>query len=938
MMAIKKHYAFILLFGFSTFLSYSQIFQQSLSEKAIPLDSTVRFGVLDNGFTYYLKNNNNPKGEVVLKMLVKSGSFHTDEDQIEYAHLLEHVAVKDLEKFKDLDVILTVNGIHLTAFTRRLSTGYTLRIPNYNQEKLNLGLNVLEQWAEGIVIDSSRLDMHAGSILGEMRPNDTYASNLYDKKLKIILKNIEFPFKDSKESIESIKMLNINRLRNFYKDWYRPNLQAAIVVGPINLDSIENVFRNKFSRLSGPKIERDPSSAIKKFNYQLTGKNQYESIKDTLNTNWRLNIISKRPNHEFKIKSEKDFYIAVIQNLYELIITERNRNYLSQYNPKFSGNAVSYHGNGAASSQVSIGLMNIELGSEPSKIGIKIADAVEADKIIHSNFTLEELNEAKEKLISAWKDESLSSINLANQYENHFVYQNSAPSENRLKNLQKLLQELTLSELQNFSENRKNLLKDTDFIFINVPETFIPGEKKIERIISKVYKSNTPENHSPINKIDEIKEVIKVEEISELSLNEDVIGITTLKLKNNIKVLFKPTAPQYSQFKNRIEFLGFQPIRFDGDSINYELELLAHNYPTFTGTDHHNHFQIEEFKRNRNMKLNFGFDHANFLIEAQFYKKNLHDFFNLLYQYIQSPEDHDQAFQYWKKKRIQRKSPYANKGGSNFFKEGIETIWNPLYPNLDKISYDDINKKALMKAYKDHFSNFNEYTFIVTGDFKTKELVKEISLYLSEFPVSGRREGKKITEWSNRSENINDTLIYPGIGQSFSEIFLPIKIEPSIKNQVLLNLVNTAFYERLVKVLHEDCYAPGAGGQWIDLNDSLYAFHIRFNSELGNEHNMFLNSMNEIKKLKKDGIDNEWLEAHIKHASQLFKSRINSFGYFNFWPQFLKKSLEQGRNYEEYILQYTGILENFVTHEDANKAINNYLKTDNLQKFLVLPE
>ena len=183
---------------------------------------------------------------------------------------------------------------------------------------------------------------------------------------------------------------------------------------------------------------------------------------------------------------------------------------------------------------------------------------------------------------------------------------------------------MTLSELQNFSDNRKNLLKDTDFIFINVPEAFIPGEKKIERIISKVYKSNTPENHSPINKIDEIKEVIKVEEISELSLNEDVIGVTTLKLKNNIKVLFKPTAPQSSQFKNRIEFLGFQPIRFDGDSINYELELLAHNYATFTGTDHHNHFQIEEFKRNHNMKLNFGFDHANFLIEAQFYKKNLH--------------------------------------------------------------------------------------------------------------------------------------------------------------------------------------------------------------------------------------------------------------------------------------------------------------------------
>ena len=96
--------------------------------------------------------------------------------------------------------------------------------------------------------------------------------------------------------------------------------------------------------------------------------------------------------------------------------------------------------------------------------------------------------------------------------------------------------------------------------------------------------------------------------------------------------------------------------------------------------------------------------------------------------------------------------------------------------------------------------------------------------------------------------------------------------------------------------------------------------------------------MKEIDNLKKAGVDDDWLESHVKYAKRRFTAQINSFGYFNFWPYFLKKHLEEGSDYQDYILKYPGILENFISLDEVNEAIDNYITKEHLQNFLVLPE
>src|SRR5690554_620647 len=57
----------------------------------LKLDPSVRYGKLENGFTYYLRNNETPESEVNFQIVVNAGKFHEDNLQIEYAHLIEHL-------------------------------------------------------------------------------------------------------------------------------------------------------------------------------------------------------------------------------------------------------------------------------------------------------------------------------------------------------------------------------------------------------------------------------------------------------------------------------------------------------------------------------------------------------------------------------------------------------------------------------------------------------------------------------------------------------------------------------------------------------------------------------------------------------------------------------------------------------------------------------
>jgi hypothetical protein len=77
----------------------------------LPLDPNVRFGILDNGMTYYVRKNAKPENRMELRLAVNAGSNQEDDDQLGLAHFLEHMAFNGTENFEKNDLINYVESI-----------------------------------------------------------------------------------------------------------------------------------------------------------------------------------------------------------------------------------------------------------------------------------------------------------------------------------------------------------------------------------------------------------------------------------------------------------------------------------------------------------------------------------------------------------------------------------------------------------------------------------------------------------------------------------------------------------------------------------------------------------------------------------------------------------------------------------------------------------
>lgn len=933
--------SFLLFIGiFVLNISYASS-QNSISDsldKPIPLDKTVRVGKLENGFTYYLKRNPKPANEVYMKLVVKAGSLFEKEPQLGYAHLLEHVALFNGEP-QDLNTIVESAGMIPRASTGYINTRYQLIIPNNTRDKTQLALNTMKSWAGELKFDSLQINVQRGAVLGELRNIDPYQNWLSIQFGKILLQNVEFPYYSDEKVVQNIKRFNLSALKEFYDDWYRPEHEAIIIVGDIKPDSVEGLVKSTFYDLK-KKIDLNRSADIlKNFNIHLKGGNQYIQMKDSIQTGRRLVMFKKERNYDYNKFSEEDYRKMFLQKIVNLIIHKRAIELQKQYNPPFSNYSINHTSSFVFVDQVLVSAMKVDLNGNPLEIENKIISALSAYKGMFSGFTKEELDNAKKSLEIEFEKRFKNNFELMEIYFQNFVRGATVPSKKWQLKLNNLLTSISLDEIQKFAEKESKLTDNKDFVFINIPSEVSPRKKEMSEIIHNITDKNFAFK-SPVGNIKIPDSVIKIKSkvAAKIKVSEDVIGVTKVELNNGLKLLFKPSTPRFDAFKNQIEILGFKTIPGKGPKKIVLTEILAHDYASYSGAGRFNKFQIAQYMQDHNIELNFFTEDDDFLIKGKFKQENLKDFFKLLFLKIYEPDKDSLTFSSWKEEEESRLIENRARGGSTFFRSEIEKIWHPDYPFITKATLDSIRRKELLLAYKKHFSNFRNYTFILTGDFESDSLRRQITDYFEALPVFEKNEVLETNDKEFTIEKKIDTIRLKNLAQAYAEIYYPIKVPFNTKTRIILEIISRALNERIFDRLRTGCYAPVADGIWLDQKKGIYSFRINFDSALGNEKNMLSYAKDEFDKLRESGVNQAWLSNLKNNQATNFQRSINSFGYFNFWPSYLKKSIKNKENPEDYILKYRTILQNFLSLEEVNKAMREYLTEANQQTFLVLPE
>lgn len=911
-------------------------------DKPLPLDPAVRYGKLENGFTYYLRKTNSPENDVRFDLVVKAGRDHEDQDQREYAHLLEHLVYKETQNFPNARLHFQQGGRGYHAFTENRSTKYFTTIPKDDKEVFKDGLLILQDLAQGNSWEAKSIAVERAAIEGESKTKDPYKVWRRHIAEKEILNEMRYSAFDLRASLSSLRNFNSEAFYRFYHDWYRPGLQAAIIVGDINVDSLERVIKNRFETLKGPPYPPDAVKYLEAQTVHFDDKVHFSTIHDSVEPKIQVEIMRTRPNLELNPRSRRDYHDMLLQQLYMILLDKRAYNIRNQYDPPFAYFWANYASGLMAGGQINATQMRLDLGvNDPNILKSQFQKGIKSWKQLHLKIDQTEFKEAKQDLMAKYRKPQLNH-EFSERLQNHFVDGRAFPNPDfEAKLIIDLLNEISLEELKIFIKEKGSLKKNTHFLFfkgenIEMPpyEVFKKWIKEVDTMQLEPFKAPAP----PIQTLEDVVEIPTSLTMNDIEVEKNLIGVTTVQLPNGIKLVLKPTPPAMDYLKNTISLRAFRPnvVPLDNQE-EYLAAQAATEVMAFSGAGPYSKFELERFMRDKQMNLRFKLDREHQFIEATAKGEELQELLNLIYLYLEKPRYDQLAFEAWKNNKADDLQGKGRKGSSAFIMEKIKPQWYPQVPVMELKNLEKLQPKQVFQAKQKWFSSIENYTFIVTGDFYTATLLPVLVKKLSGFPVREEQliASSKLMEFPIRK--LRKNFRFKNIDAAYVSLYFPIKVKRNLKTEVELQLLSKALSQRIWNKLREGSYAPVVSGEWLDSKKGVFAFKINFDGTPGAQDKMTSWALEEFRNLKENGVNEEWLKTAIAEESRMYESSFSTFDIFDFWQEYLQSRLENGEDLEDDVLRYSTILKYFISLENLNLRAKEFMTEDNLQIFLGLP-
>lgn len=299
----------------------------SLTAQTLPSDGQIRTGKLDNGLTYYVRHSANPAGVADFYIVHNVGALQEDDNQNGLAHFLEHMAFNGIKHYpgKEMLEFLGKNGVrfgaNVNAFTSRSETCYHIDgAPVARESFVDSVLLILHDWSGDILCEQDELDNERGVIREEWRRGFDSRRTLFTAQTNLVYQGAKQTKRTVLGSLDVINNFKREEILDFYHKWYRPDLQAIIVVGDIDAAQMENKIRSQFSDI--PKAVNPTPKEV-----YLAPKADgpiFENLIDSTLSFTALKVFYRMPYPAREIRGTEGFYKDLyIRDILANIMTER---------------------------------------------------------------------------------------------------------------------------------------------------------------------------------------------------------------------------------------------------------------------------------------------------------------------------------------------------------------------------------------------------------------------------------------------------------------------------------------------------------------------------------------------------------------------------------------------------------------------------------------
>ena len=265
-MKTKKLFAVLLLM----LVAFSANVMMAQQMPPIPVDEAVRIGKLDNGLTYYIRHNDYPEHKVNFYIAQRVGAMQEDDNQQGLAHFLEHMAFNGSEHFPGNGIIdftrsLGLNfGEDLNAGTGFTQTVYNIdNVPSTRQSALDSCLLILKDWSHGLLLTDKDINEERGVIHQEWRQTTDATERMDTRQMANIFPGSKYGKRQIIGLMDIVDNFPCDVLRNYYHKWYRPDNQALVIVGDVDVDYMEAKIQEMFKDIpaaaaDAPQVELYP--------------------------------------------------------------------------------------------------------------------------------------------------------------------------------------------------------------------------------------------------------------------------------------------------------------------------------------------------------------------------------------------------------------------------------------------------------------------------------------------------------------------------------------------------------------------------------------------------------------------------------------------------------------------------------------------------------